>query len=134
MKRMIELGVLCLVGIVVGLTANKIGVEASMLQSLKQTINQNERLCSQIQTRNEMLRYLEEANVNLKTSLDESVELVTALSTQVEELSREVDQLRYLVESKERTIKELQNTITDLRELIQEEINDTNDSISVETP
>jgi len=131
---MIELGVLCLVGIVVGLTANKIGVEASMLQSLKQTINQNERLCSQIQTRNEMLRYLEEANVNLKTSLDESVELVTALSTQVEELSREVDQLRYLVESKERTIKELQNTITDLRELIQEEINDTNDSISVETP
>ena len=134
MKRMAELSFFCLIAIVVGLGTNKISLEVSMLKTLRQTVNQNERLCNEIRGRNELLLGLEEANLNLKTSLDESVELVTSLSTQVEDLSREIDRLKYLVGSKERTIEQLQDTISDLRKLIQEEANDTDNSISVETP
>lgn len=131
MKRVIELCFLCLVGIVVGLATNKISVEVSMLQTLKHTVSQNQYLCERVQQRNQQLLAFEEANLNLKSSLDESVALITGLTVQVEELSRDIDRLEYLVSSKERTIKELQKTITELRQLIKEVPNDTNDSVPV---
>jgi peptidoglycan hydrolase CwlO-like protein len=88
-----------------------------------------------INKRNQMLLGLQEANLNLKTSLDESVALVSTLTIQIEELSRDIDRLEYLVESKERTIKSLEETVAELRKIIKSgEPNDTNNSVPVEAP
>jgi peptidoglycan hydrolase CwlO-like protein len=135
MKRIVELIFFCLIAAIVGFATNKVSTEITLLRTYQQITAQNHHLCMDINKRNQMLLGLQEANLNLKTSLDESVALVSTLTIQIEELSRDIDRLEYLVESKERTIKSLEETVAELRKIIKSgEPNDTNNSVPVEAP
>jgi predicted RNase H-like nuclease (RuvC/YqgF family) len=127
---------LCLLfGGVAGLTINKVSTEVSLLVTIQQLVDQNQNLLTKLELRDKMLMGLEQESTLLKSSLDESVEIVTKMANEIELLHRDLDRMSYTLESKDRTIEELRATVETLRTLIEkkeDDVSNTNDSVTIE--
>lgn len=127
MSKRLVIGILSLViGAFVGVCANKITSEMTMLNTVVEVMEQSAALQDGIAVRDKMLLAQEEEVKLLKASLEESVALAAQLQEEVEAAAEELLRTRAEVTRLQNVIKSLEETIQQLKEATDETTPDPN--------
>lgn len=125
MSKRMFIGIMSLViGAFVGICANKITSEMTMLKTVVEVMEQSAALQDGIAVRDKMLLAQEEETKLLKASLEESVALAAQLQEEVESAAEDLLRTRAEVTRLQNVIKNLEETIQQLKEATDEETPD----------